>query len=238
MISILPKNSNYSMELKLLNYLLFFYPTSKTPKYPPFLNNIMIKELHKSTDRGIGDLAWLKSRFSFSFARYYNPDRRGYGKIRVLNDDIIEPDRGFGMHPHEDMEIITIVTKGVLEHKDNTGNSGLLRSGEVQVMSAGSGIMHSEINHSKTDRLELFQIWIETKEKGIDPGYDQREVVIRDNKLELVVSGDKNDDRLYIHQDAKISLGRFEKGESFEYEVGNGKNGVFIFVIEGFSITI
>jgi len=192
----------------------------------------MLKEIHKSSERGTSKLDWLDSKFSFSFDRYNNPKRMGYGKLLVLNDDIIAPGKGFGFHPHENMEIITIPIKGVLAHKDSTGVEEIILPGEIQVMSAGSGIFHSEYNHSKTEDLELFQIWIEPSVHHITPRHDKRSFDLKENNLYLVVSGKKNPNYLFINQKANILFGKFTKGKKTNYKITKG-NGVFIFVIEG-----
>lgn len=192
----------------------------------------MKKELHYAKDRGTGDHQWLKSKFSFSFADYYNPDRMGFGLLRVLNDDIIAPGHGFPSHPHRDMEIITVVTEGELAHADNTGKKTVMKPGDIQVMSAGSGIIHSEFNNSDSADVKLFQLWIQTKEHGIKPRHDEKTFEFKDNEFNLVVSGKKVDNTLYIHQDAKISLGKFNSEKTVSYELESG-NGAFVFVIEG-----
>ncbi len=192
----------------------------------------MKKELHKSTERGKSELGWLSSRFSFSFNGYYNPKRTGFGKLLVLNDDVIEPGKGFGMHPHKDMEIITIVTEGALEHKDNTGSIGVIGPGEVQVMSAGRGIIHSEYNHSNEEQVKLFQIWILPNKNGLKPRYGQKKFDFDKNQFTEVVSGNKNSKTLYINQEARISMGIFGKGKKIKYNLKKG-NGVFVLIIEG-----
>jgi len=188
-----------------------------------------MKEIIRAASRGKSDLGWLQSRFSFSFADYYDEKRMGFGKLRVLNDDVIAPGKGFGEHPHENMEIITFVMEGALEHKDNTGSTAVLKPGDVQVMSAGSGIVHSEYNHSSTEKVELFQIWVETKQENIQPRHDERSFDVKDNSLTLIVSGNKEENALTIYQDAKFYLGKnidtkFDIRESF---------GVYLMVIEG-----
>jgi redox-sensitive bicupin YhaK (pirin superfamily) len=156
----------------------------------------------------------------------------GFGKLRVLNDDVIEGGQGFGMHPHANMEIITLVTEGTLEHKDSQGNGGILKSGDVQVMSAGSGILHSEFNHAKDEPLALFQMWIETKEQNILPRYGQQSFLFPDNTLVAVASGLGDDGALYIHQNARVMVGKFVAGGQATLNVRKG-NGIFAFVIEG-----
>lgn len=190
--------------------------------------------IHRSEERGKANYGWLDTKYSFSFARYYDPDKMGFGLLRVLNDDIVLPDSGFGTHPHDNMEIITIILNGQLQHKDSMGNGSVIRTGEVQVMSAGSGVTHSEFNPSKTDRVNLLQIWIYPKEENIEPRYDQKAFPKeeRKNKLATVASGYDGNGSLYIHQNAEIKLGYFEKGMKISYQIRDG-NGVYLFVIEG-----
>lgn len=192
----------------------------------------MARELHKNEERGIGDIAWLKSRFSFSFADYYNPKRMGFGKLRVLNDDIIAPENGFGMHPHNDMEIITIVLSGKLEHSDSLSNKTILVPGDIQVMSAGSGIVHSEINASETDELKLLQLWIEPDKKGHTPRHEEKKLNLEKNKITKIVSGKKDSNTLFINQDANLFLCEFDKNKEEEILIGKN-NGLFVFVING-----
>ena len=191
----------------------------------------MKTELHHASDRGKGNVGWLHSRFSFSFADYYNPQRMGFGKLRVLNDDVIAAGTGFDLHSHRDMEIITIVTEGTLEHKDSTGVVEFIKTGEIQVMSAGSGIVHSEYNHSQTEPLKLFQIWIETKKRNGVPRHDTRSFTLVDNELNIIVS--KNEENtLHINQDAKILLGKFMRSKRIKFAL-LPKKGLFIFIVEG-----
>ncbi|MBK6400232.1 MAG: pirin family protein [Bacteroidetes bacterium] len=190
---------------------------------------------HAASSRGHADHGWLNAHHSFSFASWYDPSRVHFGMLRVLNDDIVAGGQGFGTHPHNDMEIITIILKGALEHKDNMGNGSVIRPGDVQVMSAGTGVMHSEFNPSKDEATNLFQLWIFPKEKGIKPGYDQRtfDVADRKNKIQTVVSGFKTGDELYIHQDAAISLSDLDKGTELKYAMKSKENGAYIMVING-----
>ena len=190
----------------------------------------MKKEIYKAEERGKADHGWLQSRFSFSFADYHDPSRMGFGKLRVLNDDIIAPDGGFGMHPHDNMEIVTIILQGALEHEDDMGNKGIIKRGEVQRISAGSGITHSEVNASK-EKTNLLQIWIETKEQDIKPSYEQNRYEVKKNEIKTIVSGKKIKNTLYIHQDAYFSIGKFEKNKSTEYTLKTKM--AYIFVIEG-----
>ncbi len=191
--------------------------------------------IHRSDSRGKSELGWLHSRFSFSFANYYNPENMGFGLLRVLNDDVVEPGTGFGTHPHDNMEIVTIILDGELEHKDSMGSGSVIRKGEVQVMSAGTGITHSEMNPSSNEKVNLFQLWIFPKERNIKPRYDQKEFPIeeRKNKLETVASGFKTNGSLYIHQDAAITLGNVEKGKKLIYKNFKPGNGSYLLVING-----
>ncbi len=191
-----------------------------------------MKRIQLASERGKSDLDWLKSKFSFSFSNYYNPERTGFGKLLVLNDDIISRGKGFMTHPHDNMEIITLVYSGELIHKDSMGNMEVIKEGEMQVMSAGRGITHSEFNNSKDKSLELFQIWIETSKEDIMPRHDKRFIDLRHNELTKVVSGNKKDNNLFINQDAKIFLGKFDKETRINYPLEKGR-GFFAFVIEG-----
>jgi len=190
----------------------------------------MKKEIFKAEDRGKADHGWLQSRFSFSFADYHDPNRMGFGKLRVLNDDIIAPDNGFGMHQHDNMEIVTIILEGALEHEDSMGNKEILRKGEVQRISAGSGITHSEVNASK-GKTKLLQIWIETKKRDIKPSYEQSKYELKNNEIKTIVSGKKVKNTLSIHQDAYFSIGKFEINKSMEYKLKTRM--AYVFVIEG-----
>ena len=191
--------------------------------------------LHKADTRGHANHGWLDSHHTFSFASYYNPGRVQFGMLRVLNDDIVKGGAGFGQHPHDNMEIISIPLKGALEHGDNTGGHGIIQSGEVQIMSAGSGIAHSERNASKVEDVNFLQIWVFPKERNIKPRYDQKLFGAEDriNKFQAVVSPEKNDGSLWINQDAWFSLGNLSKGFAGEYAVKKTTNGVYVFVIEG-----
>ena len=195
--------------------------------------------IHKANERGNVNHGWLKANHSFSFANYYDPNKEQFGTLRVLNDDIVEAGYGFGMHPHNNMEIVTIPLKGALQHKDSTGGKGVIKTGDVQIMSAGSGIMHSE--HATVDEdVNLFQIWVFPKKVNIAPRYDQRffEEKDRENKWQVVVSPDAmSADRqeahnaLWINQDAYFSLGNFDTATS--YQINKEGNGVYLMVIEG-----
>jgi len=191
---------------------------------------------YPANERGTNDLGWLKANFSFSFASYYDPSKVHFGALRVLNDDIIAGGTGFGRHPHDNMEIITIPLSGALEHKDSMGNVGVIAAGEVQVMSAGTGVEHSEYNHSKTEAANTLQIWLFPKIRNIQPRYDQKNFKdkLKFNQLTTLVSPDKNNtDALWINQDAIFSMGRFEAAKTINYEIKTLGNGLYIFVLDG-----
>ena len=198
------------------------------------LNN-MKKIFYAASERGHDDIGWLKANFSFSFGPYYNPDKVHFGALRVLNDNIIAGGKGFGTHPHDNMEIITIPLSGALEHKDSMGNIGVIHEGEIQVMSAGSGVAHSEYNHSKTEAANILQIWLFPKDRNIMPRYHQKNFtdILKMNELTTLISPDKNSDTLWINQDATFSMGDFEPGRQVNYELKVPGNGVYIFVIAG-----
>jgi len=190
--------------------------------------------IHKSNTRGHANHGWLDAHHSFSFGQWYNPERVHFGKLRVLNDDIVKAGFGFGKHPHDNMEIITIPLSGALEHKDSTGGNGVIAKNDVQVMSAGSGIEHSEFNHSKTEDVNLFQLWIFTNKENVAPRYNQQtfSAADRQNKFQTVVSPFGNDG-LWIYQDAWISLGNFDAENLSYYQVKKQGNGIYLLVIEG-----
>lgn len=195
----------------------------------------MKKIFYESSSRGHQNHGWLNAKHTFSFANYYDPDRINFGALRVLNDDIVEGGKGFGRHPHDNMEIITIPLFGELAHQDSMGFKGVIKSGEVQVMSAGSGLYHSEFNASETEPLNLFQIWIFTNHRDVPPRYDSKifKTFSDKNELTLVVSPDGDDESMWIYQDAWISIGNFDKDVSLEYRLKFKDNGVFIMSIEG-----
>ena len=195
----------------------------------------MKKTIHPANERGHNDIGWLKANFSFSFGPYYNPARVHFGALRVLNDDIIAGGGGFGTHPHDNMEIITIPISGALEHRDSMGNTGVITAGEVQVMSAGTGIQHSEYNHSKTEEANTLQIWLFPKEWNIEPRYDQKGFIedLKPNQFTRLVSPVKDGEALWINQDAIFSMGDFEPGQQIKYDIQIPGNGAYIFVING-----
>ncbi len=195
--------------------------------------------LHKAESRGEANHGWLHSRHTFSFADYYNPRRMNFGALRVLNDDTVEAGRGFGTHPHDNMEIISIPLEGDLEHKDSMGNVSVIRYGDIQVMSAGTGIYHSEYNKSKDTRVKFLQIWVFTNRANVTPRYDQitLDPAERHNKFRQVLSPDEKDEGVWIYQDAWFHLGTFDKGMGADYTVKKSDNGVYAFIIKG-SVTI
>ena len=190
--------------------------------------------IHRSADRGHNNFGWLDSFHSFSFGRYYDPEKMGFGMLRVLNDDIVEGAAGFGTHPHDNMEIISIPLQGAIEHKDSTGTIGVIHTGDVQIMSAGTGITHSEYNHSKSDKLNFLQLWVIPKEKNIKPRYAQKSYRISDkpDQWHTVVAPDR-EEALWINQDAYFSLLKTTKDAEVNYQLRNPQNGVYIFTIEG-----
>jgi redox-sensitive bicupin YhaK (pirin superfamily) len=191
--------------------------------------------LHKASTRGHANHGWLKTFHTFSFANYHHPERIHFGMLRVLNDDWIAPGMGFGMHPHDNMEIITIPLSGVVEHKDSMGNHGTISAGEIQVMSAGSGIYHSEFNGSKTEELSLLQIWVFSDKRNVEPRYEQ--ISIRDlekhNELYQIISPNPEDDGMWIHQKAWFHLGNLSADWEGTYTSKSQNSGVYFFVIEG-----
>lgn len=190
--------------------------------------------MHKADSRGHANHGWLDSHHTFSFANYYDPQRMNFGVLRVLNDDIIAGGRGFGKHPHENMEIISIPLYGDLEHEDSMGNREVIKEGEVQAMSAGTGIFHSEYNKNPDKEVHLLQIWILPKKRNIEPTYSQISLKSEDrkNKLQLIVSPD-DDSGVTINQDAWFNITELDTGNSIQYKLKDPKNGVYIFVIEG-----
>lgn len=188
--------------------------------------------VHRAEDRGKGEHGWLQTRYSFSFADWHEPTRMGFGALRVINDDRIQGKSGFGMHSHKDMEIITIVRSGTLTHKDSLGNTGAVREGEVQVMSAGTGVAHSEYN-GHDEELALFQIWILTDEQNHTPRYDQRAFILPNLGEMTLVSPFGAADGLNIHQRAYVALARLDAGHPHTYEVKEKGNGVYVMVVEG-----
>lgn len=195
----------------------------------------MVKIIHKSSERGTTELDWLHSKHSFSFGEYYDPDKMGFGLLRVLNDDIVEPGQGFGFHPHNNMEIFSLVLDGALQHKDNMGTGSTINKDEIQIMSAGTGILHSEFNPSDTEKVNFLQIWIIPKERNIRPRYDQMKFPLSDRKNALlkVISGEKTKNTLFINQNAAVSLGNLETGNAATYELNYPGNSIYLFNLNG-----
>lgn len=195
----------------------------------------MKKIFHASSTRGEANHGWLHAKHSFSFANYFDPKRIQFGALRVLNDDIIAPGMGFGSHPHDNMEIITIPLEGALEHKDSMDNIGVIEADEIQVMSAGTGIFHSEYNKNKDKQVKVLQLWVLPKEKNVTPRYDQKNIkeLKKPNTLYPIVTPDPNGPAMWIHQDAWFHMGDFNQSTEIEYKINKAGNGVYVFLIEG-----
>lgn len=195
----------------------------------------MKKELFKEHSRGHKNHGWLDTYHTFSFANYYNPDRINFGALRVINDDIVIGGEGFGTHPHDNMEIVSIPLFGALEHKDSMGNGSVIQAGEVQVMSAGTGVTHSEFNANKDKEVNFFQIWVFPKKQNVQPRYEQQKFDFEANKNQLVqiVSPDTADEGLWVHQDTWFNIGLFDRETSFDYKMKKPGDGLFVMVIEG-----
>ena len=191
--------------------------------------------IHKANQRGQAEHGWLHSHHSFSFAEFYDAERMGFGKLRVLNDDIVEPGAGFDTHGHDNMEIVTVPLSGAVAHRDSMGHTQVIRSGEVQTMSAGSGLTHSEFNASDSELLNFLQIWILPKRRDIEPGYQQREFAAkgRRNQWQLLVSPDAEGGSIAINQDAWFLRGDFDNGVVGRYALHRPGHGVYLYVIDG-----
>ncbi|MCC6411997.1 MAG: pirin family protein [Saprospiraceae bacterium] len=217
-------------ELKPLEVLGFNHiPNPNTP----VMNNMVI---HRAGTRGHANHGWLDSHHTFSFANYYNPERMHFGVLRVLNDDIVAAGRGFGTHPHDNMEIISIPLSGDLEHKDSMGNTAVIKQGDIQVMSAGTGITHSEYNRNPDSEVRFLQIWLFPNKKNVTPRYDQikLDTAKMHNNLLQVLSPKADDDGVWIHQDAWFHLGQLDKGFKTAYKINRpATNGVYAFLLDG-----
>ncbi len=191
--------------------------------------------LFKAANRGTADYGWLKPNYYFSFAQYHDPAKVHFGLLRVLNDDFIGGGGAFAKHPHDNMEIVTIPFTGAIKHKDSTGGEGVIQAGDIQIMSAGSGVQHSEANASETEPVTLFQVWVFPKERNIKPRYDQKtfDITERNNKWQTVVSPIDADAALWINQDARFSLTNLQAGKEITYTNAFKGNGVFLVVING-----
>lgn len=193
------------------------------------------KVLLKAGSRGLANHGWLVSRHTFSFANYYDPDRINFGVLRVLNDDFVAAGKGFGTHPHDNMEIISIPLEGDLEHRDSMGNVAVISKGDVQVMSAGTGITHSEYNKNSDRPVKFLQIWLFPKSLNVKPRYNQITLKTEDrqNKLQQILSPDPQDAGVWIHQDAWFYMGNFDEGIETKYQIRKSGNGVYAFVLKG-----
>jgi redox-sensitive bicupin YhaK (pirin superfamily) len=191
--------------------------------------------LHKANTRGHANHGWLQSYHSFSFANYHNPDRMSFGVLRVLNDDEVAPGMGFSTHPHNNMEIISIPLQGDLEHKDSMGNTAIIKEGDIQAMSAGTGVSHSERNKNRDAKVKFLQIWVLPNKVNVTPRYDQitlkQENLV--NRFHQIISPNPEDEGIWIHQDAWFYLGAFNAGKRASYTLQNKKNGVYLFILEG-----
>lgn len=216
-------------ELRPLDPVGFNHLPTENPKVMP---NLI---LHKAGTRGHANHGWLDSHHTFSFANYYDPDRMHFGVLRVLNDDSVAPGMGFGTHPHDNMEIISIPLEGDLEHTDSMGNTQVIRKGDIQVMSAGTGITHSEYNRNKDQQVRFLQIWLFPNKRNVAPRYDQitLDPAQRENKFQQILSPDANDAGVWIHQDAWFHLGKLDAGHTVIYDLKDPGNGVYAFVLVG-----
>ncbi len=221
--------SNNIDELKPLDIVGFNHlPNTKS--------NIMENSVfHPANSRGDANHGWLQSKHTFSFANYYNPDRMHFGVLRVLNDDTVASGMGFGTHPHDNMEIISIPLEGDLEHKDSMGNTQVIKNGDIQVMSAGTGIYHSEYNRNKNNLVKFLQIWVFPNKRDVTPRYDQIKLNAEDrqNRFQQILSPSADDEGVWIHQDAWFHLGKFENNKSTTYSFKKESNGVYVFVLSG-----
>lgn len=195
----------------------------------------MKKIIHRAATRGFANHGWLKSHHTFSFANYYDPERIHFGALRVLNDDAVKGGMGFGSHPHDNMEIVSIVLDGALEHKDNTGKQEVIRKNDVQLMSAGTGVVHSEFNASKTDDVSFLQIWIFPDEKNVTPRYAQQtfDPAARENALQEIISPERTAGNLWLHQDAWFTLGKFDTGKTVTVKSKGENIGTYLFMLDG-----
>lgn len=192
--------------------------------------------LHKANTRGDANHGWLHSKHTFSFANYYDPERMNFGALRVLNDDTVLESRGFGTHPHKDMEIVSIPLEGDLKHRDNMGNEAIIKAGDIQVMSAGTGIMHSEYNNNPDKPVKFLQIWVIPNKQDVEPRYDQitLNTIDRNNKLQQVLSPNPNDSGVWIHQNAWFNMTNLDQNKEVKYSLNDPKNnGVYAFVLKG-----
>ncbi len=226
-----PKNSTYDRMMEQVGFNHLPEHAGITSK-----NNMGMKTvLHKAETRGHANHGWLDSHHTFSFARYYNPERMNFGVLRVLNDDVVSGGRGFGKHPHDNMEIISIPLEGDLEHQDSMGNSTVIKQGDVQVMSAGTGVYHSEKNKNANQAVRFLQIWMFPNKQNVTPRYDQISLKATNlkNQFFQILSPNSADDGVSVHQNAWFSMGNLEKGFTDTYTIKDKANGVYAFVLEG-----
>jgi len=190
---------------------------------------------HKANTRGDANHGWLHSKHSFSFANYHNPERMNFGVLRVLNDDTVSKDMGFGTHPHRDMEIVSIPLEGDLKHQDNMGNKTIIKEGDIQVMSAGTGVMHSEYNNNPDKSVKFLQIWIIPNKMSVEPRYDQITISenSKPNDFQQILSPNQDDEGVWIYQNAWFHLANFDKENSKEYKLKKEGNGVYVYILEG-----
>lgn len=195
---------------------------------------ISTMRIRPAADRGVAEFGWLSSRHTFSFGHYYDPEHLGFGALRVINDDRVQPGRGFGTHPHRDMEIVSIVVEGALEHKDSLGNGSVIRPGEVQRMTAGTGVQHSEFNPSPAEEVRFLQIWIEPERMGLEPGYEQLAFPFEEmrNTWRLVASHDGREGSLRVHQDVSLYRAQFTEGAKVVRPIDAGRRA-WLQIIEG-----
>ena len=219
------ENPNYSLSTNNVGYNHLPNKEIKT------MNTI----IHRADTRGDANHGWLHSKHTFSFANYHNPERMNFGVLRVLNDDTVSESRGFGTHPHQDMEIVSIPLEGDLKHEDNMGNKTIIKEGDIQVMSAGTGVMHSEYNNNPDKPVKFLQIWIIPNKQNVEPRYDQISLkdIAKENEFYQVLSPNKDDQGVWAHQDAWFNIGKFTKGHSDEYKINKKGNGVYAFILEG-----
>ena len=219
------KNSDYDQFMKQVGF----------NHLPNKEDNTMNSVLHKANSRGHANHGWLDSHHTFSFANYHNPERMHFGVLRVLNDDRVAGGQGFNTHPHDNMEIISIPLEGDLEHKDSMGNVTVIKKGDVQVMSAGTGVFHSEYNKNKDSEVKFLQIWMFPNKKHVQPRYDQisLENIKKDNTFYQVLSPSKDDQGVWVHQNAWFSIGDFSKATTEKYVLKDPNNGVYLFMLDG-----
>ncbi len=201
-----------------------------------YKTNKMRSVLHTSDSRGTADLGWLYSRHTFSFSNYHNPKRMNFGLLRVLNDDTVSEGKGFGTHPHQDMEIVSIPLDGDLKHEDSMGNETVIKSGDIQIMSAGTGIQHSEYNYNPNKSVKFLQIWVFPNKNGVTPRYDQitLDVADRHNKLQQILSPNPDDEGVWIHQNAWFHMTKMDKGQKLSHRLHKpNNNGIYIFILNG-----